>query len=303
MEQAITEQWVAQHIPRRARNAHKGTYGTLTILAGCSSYRGAAALATAAALRAGAGIVRLASTEKVCAAVAASCNCCILSALPETEDGGINPAALPGVLAGKTTAILAGCGLGSTAGTATLVEELLARTTCPLLLDADALNVCAGHFTGEGRPAAREKLLALMKNQSRPLVLTPHIGEMARLCGLAPAEVQQRQTHTALAFAQQYQCVVVLKSHQTVVATPGGDTFYTAGDGNPGLAKGGSGDILAGIIAALLTQGFAPATAAAAGVWLHAAAAATAAGQYGEIGLSPADLPLALAAVWQRLHR
>ncbi|MFV0412831.1 MAG: NAD(P)H-hydrate dehydratase, partial [Oscillospiraceae bacterium] len=238
MEQAITEQWVAQSIPRRARSAHKGTYGTLTILAGCSSYRGAAALATAAALRAGAGIVRLASTEKVCAAVAASYNCCILSPLPETEGGGIDPAALPGVLAGKTTAILAGCGLGNTTGTAALVEGLLARTTCPLLLDADALNVCAGHFTGEHPAATKEKLLALMKNRGRPLVLTPHIGEMARLCGLAPAEVQRRQSQTALGFARQYRCVVVLKSHQTVVATPEGDTFYTGGSGNPGLAKG-----------------------------------------------------------------
>lgn len=298
----ITDLWVKQHIPKRAAAAHKGAFGTLTILAGSSRYRGAALLATSAALRAGAGIVRLASTEKVCAAAACRLPCCTFLPLPEGEDGGIGAQGMELVHKVPSSAILAGCGMQNTAATAALTKALLQGAAQPLVLDADALNALAGDLqTGYDEPLKLE-MLALLKATGSPVVITPHIGEMARLCGLAPAMVQKEQTQTALAFARQYRCTVVLKSARTAIATPEGEVF-TWEQSNPGLAKGGSGDVLAGIIAALLAQGLPAATSAAAGVWLHARTGLLAAQAMGQAGLSPADLPHYLGHVWRELGR
>lgn len=295
----INKDWVKQQIPKRRATAHKGNFGTLTVVAGSNCYRGAALLAVHAALRAGAGIVRLASTEAVCAAAVQSQPCCILLPLPQQE-GGISGQSAPLVLAQKSTALLVGCGLGNGAETAALVRQLLQGAPCPLLLDADALNVLAGHAAANGQQDAG--FLPLLQSAGQPVVVTPHVGEMARLCGLSPAGVQQNQARVAADFAARHHCTVVLKSYQTVVSAPGGE-LYMLQNSNPGLAKGGSGDVLAGIIASLMAQGLAPATAAAAGVWLHGRAGQLAAGQMGQAGLSPAELPLYLGRVWRELDR
>lgn len=298
----LDEATVKSMLPKRPMDAHKGRFGTLGILAGSSCYRGAALLNVDAALRCGAGIVRLAAIRDVCAAAAVRCPCCTLLPQPQAEDGTLVPDAAEALLATNPTAVLAGSGLGGTVTAMRLVERLLDEARCPLVLDADALNVIAGHLADGSFPEARTRLQAALDKAVRPLILTPHIGEMARLCGMpVPAVMQGQQTYAAR-YAAKHNCVVVLKSHVTVVAGPrDGEIYLTQGPGNPGLAKGGSGDVLAGVIVSLLTQGAAPVQAAAAGVWLHAKAAEMAAKEYGYAGLSPADLPLYLTRVQRDL--
>lgn len=297
----IGREW-ALRLPERQPDAHKGTLGTLSILAGCARYRGAAVLAASAALRAGAGLVRCVSTERVCAAVAAHLPACTLLPVAEDAGGGITAEAADALLAQKQTAILAGSGLGNTAGTLAAVQRLLWRANCPLVLDADALNVLAGHLeTGEDADLRIEGL-RLLKETPVPVILTPHVGEMARLCGRSTGEVAAAREETAAGFATEYGCTVVLKSHITVVALPAGGT-HLLDRPNPGLARGGSGDVLAGIIASLLAQGCEAGLAACAGVWLHSEAGMLAAKSCGVTGLSPADLLDRLPEVWLSLGR
>lgn len=303
MQHIIDETWVKQTLIKRPRDAHKGTFGTLTVLAGSRRYRGAAVLAAAGALRAGAGIVRLASVEPVLAATAAQLPACTLLPLPETQTGGVAAQALGDVLAAPATAVLAGCGMGNTPDTMGLVEGLLAKASCPLVLDADALNVLAGHLEDGDDEAVRSVGLAALKAATQPVVLTPHVGEMARLCGKPATDILAAPAETAAEFSTTTGCVIVLKSHATVVAAPNGEAYALETDGNPGLAKGGSGDVLAGVVAAFVAHGITPAQAAAAAVWLHAKAGALAAQNYGEAGMSPADLPLQLCEVWKQLDR
>lgn len=301
MEKRLDEKWVRSVLPKRSRQAHKGDFGTLVIAAGSSQYRGAAVLCANAAIRTGAGIVQLASTEKVCAAVAAQVPCCTLMPLEETPAGGIAPHEAKRIMAKTANAILAGPGLGNTPDTAALVLELLQSAPSPLVLDADALNVLAGHFEDGNSPQAWEQGRQALAQSTQPLIITPHIGEMARLSGLSSSYVVQNQLGIALDFAASHNCTVVLKNHITIIACPDGKSYINDRTGNPGLARGGSGDVLAGVIAALLAQGLAPEIAAAAGVWLHASAADAAAAECSEMCLCPSDLPLYLRDVCKRL--
>ncbi len=303
MNTSIGKEFVLQHLPKRPRTAHKGMFGTLGILAGCAQYRGAAVLAAGGALRSGAGIVRVASTEAVCAAVAAQLPCCTLRPLCENSSGGVAGNQLPHLLENLPTAMLAGCGLSATTDTFSLIEGLLTSAGCPLVLDADALNVLSGHLSTGQDSLLRTQGLSALDVTKTPVVLTPHIGEMARLAGTTSANILADPAAAALAFAGTHGCVVTLKSHATLVATPDGDVYSNQAAGGPGLAKGGSGDVLAGIIASLLAQGLPPAIAAATGVWLHANAADMAAATLGEAGMSPADLPHYLALLLRELAR
>lgn len=301
MERSIDREW-ALGLVARSESAHKGNFGTLSILAGCARYRGAAQLAASAALRAGAGLVRVASTEAVCAAVAARLPAAILLPLAETPDGGIAPSGASALLAQRQTAILAGCGLSNARSTRVLIESLLVGAPCPLVLDADALNALAGHFEDGDDADARESGLSLLKKTKSPLILTPHVGEMARLAAKSPGQVAADLAGTAAVFSNETGCTVVLKSHRTAVAAPGGDV-HVLDRPNPALARGGSGDVLAGVIASLLAQGNDPETSACAGAWLHSEAGFAAAARSGVTGLSPAELPHALCEVWLALGR
>ncbi len=307
---------VLELLPKRRQAAHKGGFGTLCVVAGSAMYRGAAVLAAGGALRAGVGIVRVASTEKACAAVAAAHPGCVLFPLGETAAGGIDAAGIGDVLALRHTAVLAGCGLGNTMETRALVLRLLAEAGCPLVLDADALNTLGGHVSVEGNGASgseeaapavekarKEGLAALADAAGRvPCVITPHIGEMARLSGRSAERIAEAGEAVALEFAAKNQCTVVLKSDKTVVAAPDGRAFVHDRP-NSGLAKGGSGDVLAGVIASLAAQGVPLPEAAAAGVWLHGEAGMLAAEKKGETGMNPADLPAFLCEVWLELGR
>lgn len=290
----ITSEFVWSCIRPRPRDSHKGTFGSVLALAGSARYRGAALLAAEGALRAGAGLVTLASVEPVLAAASARLpECCLLPCIDGAE-GGISPESLSLLRRQKTAVLLAGPGLGYTAQstaraaeTRTLIQQLLSGFAGCAVLDADGLNAAAGLLSA-GQP---------LPHPAGALVLTPHPGEMARLTGLSTGAVNADREGIARRFAQQWDAVVLLKGMRTIIAAPDGRCFVNS-TGNPGLARGGSGDTLAGILAALLACGLEAAEAAACAAWLHGAAADRAAAQRGEYGMLPQDLFPALGTLF-----
>ncbi len=282
--QLITPAAVWQALAPRPPQSHKGTFGRVLIAAGSARYRGAAALCCEGALRAGAGIVTLASVEPVLAlTLARTPECTLLPCTPD-EAAGIsveNLAALRQTLA-ACTALVLGPGLGGAAGA--LGAGLLEAARCPVVLDADGLNAAAGGAFS-------------LKTGGGPLILTPHPGEMARLCGLTPAQVNADRPALAARMAREWGCILVLKGHATLVAAPDG-VLWVNTTGNPGLARGGSGDVLAGMIGGLCAAGLPPLEAAKCGVWLHGAAADRAAARLGQWGMLPSDLPVALGELF-----
>lgn len=280
MEQ-LNGSFVWGQIRRRNPDSHKGTYGTVLAVAGSALYRGAASLTVEGALRTGAGIVTLASVEPVVAAVAARLpECCFLPCAAGPE-GGVSAEALGQLLpaAEKSRVLLLGPGLGNTGDTKALVENLLPAAGGAVVLDADGLNGAAA-LLAEGRELPRP---------AGGLILTPHPGEMSRLTGQPVRELEADREQTALSWARRWNCVLVLKGSRTIVAAPDGRAWINT-TGNPGLSRGGSGDVLAGMIAGLSACGLPPAEAAACGVWLHGAAADETARKRGQYGMLPHDL-------------
>ena len=286
MAPEITEEFVWQNIPRRARDSHKGTFGTVLAVAGSAYYRGAALLAAEGALRTGAGIVTLASVEPVlAAAVARLPECCLCPCIAGAE-GGISPESIPRIQRQKATVLLLGPGLGGAAQSAAraaetraLVQTLLPAFAGSAVLDADGLNAAAQLLAaGEAFP-----------HPAGELIVTPHPGEMARLTGLSAAQINADREETARTYAQKWNVVVVLKGSRTVVAAPDGRVRVNP-TGNPGLARGGSGDVLSGMTAALLACGLPAFEAAACAVYLHGTAADRAAAVLGEYGMLPHDI-------------
>ena len=299
MTATITPESVWAHIPPRARDSHKGSFGAVLVVAGSACYRGAASLAVEGALRTGAGIVTLASVEPVLAAVSARLpECCLCPCLAGAE-GGISPRSLPNITRQKATTLLLGPGLGYTAQSAAraaetreLVEKLLPGFGGSAVLDADGLNAAA-------------QLLPYFGTVPHPtgeLILTPHPGEMSRLTGLSMAEINEDRVEIALQYAKAWNAVVVLKGAGTVVAAPDGRCCVNT-TGNPGLSRGGSGDALAGMTAALLACGLPAYEAAACAVYLHGAAADRAAALRGEYGMLPQDLFAQLGRLFAEHHR
>ncbi len=284
----ITREEARRRLPHRAKESHKGTYGTLSVIGGSACYRGAALLACGGAHRVGAGIVCLCATERVIDAVISRFPECILRPLPEGEDGGIDPSSLahPEQVLPKTTAILVGCGMGNTARTGKIVKDLLLHHSAPMLIDADGLNALS----------AREDKEQLLARVGKELILTPHIGEMARLCALPIDQIKQSPAQIASLYAKQWGVTLVLKDAVTHVASPKGEVWQST-TGNAGLARGGSGDVLAGIISSLLAQGKSALDAAICGVYLHGAAADLAAEQKTMTCMLPSDLFDTLPAV------
>lgn len=266
--QPITRELVFAALPRRAPDSHKGTHGRVLCLCGCAKYRGAAALACLGALRSGAGVVTLAAEELVLQSVAAR----ILEAtfLPLPDATGLQETAH------KATVCLAGCGKEPTARTGAELQLILQSARGTVLLDAGGLCCFAGQETQLRQAAGR-------------LIVTPHPGEMARLTGISVEDILADPGRRALDYAQRTGAVVVLKTHRTVVATPEG-ALYENTSGNAGLARGGSGDVLAGMIAGLAAQGLASSVAAICGVYLHGAAADVCAARSSMQTMLPEDI-------------
>ncbi len=286
-EEFFTEEQAFALLPARKPDAHKGDFGTLCGVLGCEHYRGAAVLATMGALRVGCGIVQLASVEACCTAVAAHLWEPIYLPL-HAKSGGIFPKrqqwhALSDA-ARRASALLIGCGCGRGEGMRRVLERLLwENPQKPVVLDADALFFLA-------------QSPALWHIRKAPLILTPHFGEMARLCGESVEQIARDPVRIATDFVATHPCVLVLKGPHTVIAAPDG-TIVRNSTGNAGLAKGGSGDVLAGMIAGFCAQGIAPTDAAKLGVWLHGAAADKLVKETGYAAFLPSLLGKAIADV------
>jgi len=275
---------VLRSLKKREQDSNKGDYGKLLIIAGCNRYRGSAALAVMAALRCGAGFVTLASTKPVCDAASAKIYECIYIELPEGGSQSIsadNGIPLLRESLKTSTAILFGCGMGNNEDTERLLKDVVKNTRCPLIIDADGINVMGANIN-------------ILREAAGPVILTPHPGEMARISSATIGEIQRDRSGTAIKFAEKHNAYVVLKGHNTVIASPKGE-LLTNHSGNPGLATAGSGDVLAGMIAAFVAQGISPLEAAAAGVHLHGIAADRAAKELSQYAMLPSDLPDYLA--------
>jgi len=284
------EQTVQKALSRRAKDCHKGHFGHALCLCGSLPMSGAAYLAAGGALKSGAGLVTLATTKTLATVFAGRLIEATYLPLPEDENGYLasgSKQVLHEALAGKTVA-LAGCGLGQGEGAAELIEELL-FSDLPVVLDADGINLAALH---------KNK----WKNHTCPLILTPHPGEMRRLADCEVPTTLEGRKNLALKMAEEWRAVVVLKGHETVICSPKGH-IYLNRSGNPGLAKGGSGDLLAGIITGLVAQNLSLEDAASCGVWLHGAAADLAIAETGEAGLLASEILPALGKLLASLHR
>lgn len=260
----------------RPPDSHKGDYGHVFVAAGGPGRTGAAHLAAMGALRSGAGLLTIATPRSCQPILAAMAPEYMTVGLPESEHG-LAPEALDVLLASAADVIVAGPGLGTAAGTVAVVRGLLERAGVPLVLDADALNAFA---------QAPELLVG---PEGRDVIITPHPGEMARLAGVTAAEVQANRIEIARNFAEARGLYVVLKGHRTLIATPEG-RVYVNPTGNPGMATGGMGDVLAGMIGAWVAQLLDAEAACRLAVYLHGLAGDLAESSEGEVALSPRDL-------------
>ena len=270
--QKLSHASVLELLPDRHPEAHKGDFGKILLLCGSEGFTGAAALAAMGALRSGAGLVYLGVPRSIYAIEAVKLNEAIVFPLPE-EDGKLSAAALPQILRRlpQMDAVLIGPGLGQSEGTLAVTRAVLEEAACPVVVDADGINVLAAHKD-------------ILRERRYSTILTPHAGEFRRLGG----EIGRGRLSNAVAFARDTGCILVLKGHETVITD--GEESYVNPTGNPGMAVGGSGDVLAGVIVSLLGQKLPPLQAAACGCWLHGAAGDICAGKIGQYGMLPSDM-------------
>lgn len=268
----LTHEAVLSRLPERDENSHKGDFGKLLLLCGSRGYTGAAYLAAMGALRSGAGLVFLGVPESIYTIEAVKLNEVIVFPLADHE-GMVSDAALPEILnrLDKVDAVLIGPGLGISPQTKAVVSAVLEQFTGPVVLDADGITLMAAHKD-------------ILRGRTGPTVLTPHAGEFARL----GYPIGSDRVLAAKNAARDLGCVILLKGHDTVITD--GNTTYINPTGNPGMAVGGSGDVLAGIITALVGQGIDSLEAAAMGAWLHGAAGDLCAGEIGQYGMLPTDM-------------
>lgn len=275
-ERILDHQQILSILPDRDPWAHKGDFGRILLLCGSQGYTGAAALAAMGALRSGAGLVYLGVPEDIYAIEAVKLTEPIVFPLPST-DGKLSTDAIAQImeLLPKMDAVLIGCGLGQSKGTQAVLKTLLREANVPVVVDADGINLLSRHKY-------------LLRGRTAPTILTPHDGEFVRIAG-ALGEDRQR---AAAELAREMNCIVVLKGHETLITD--GQVCYRNQTGNAGMAVGGSGDVLAGIVVSLLGQGLPPLEATATAVWLHGAAGDVCAKELGQYGMLPTDLLHAL---------
>lgn len=274
--QELDRQSVLSILPERDPFGHKGSFGKVLLLCGSRGFTGAAYLAAMGALRSGAGLVYLGVPESIYAIEAVKLNEPVVFPLPDV-DGKLSAEAIPQILnrLPAMDAILIGCGLGISEGTLAVVKAVLENAVCPVVLDADGINVLSGHMD-------------ILRGRQYPTILTPHDGEFRRVGG----SVGDDRMASAGAFASEFGCVLLLKGHRTCITD--GQTGYVNGTGNSGMAVGGSGDVLAGILTGLLGQGIEPLKAAACAAWLHGAAGDLCASELGQYAMLPTDMLSAL---------
>ena len=270
--QEITPQIIDTLLPTRKPDTHKGDYGKILLLCGSRGYTGAAALAAMGALRTGAGLVYLGVPESIYVIEAIKLTEPVVFPLPD-EDGMLSVSAAETITAmlHKMDAVLIGPGLGQSEGVLHTLKTVLEKFKGPVVVDADGINVLSRHID-------------MLRGRTGITILTPHMGEFVRIGGNLNIEAKE----AAMDFAQKNNCILLLKGHRTVITD--GKCCYVNHTGNPGMAVGGSGDVLAGIIVSLLGQGVPPLEAAACGAWLHGKAGDICADEIGEYGMLPSDM-------------
>ena len=273
----LTREQMRPLIPARAVDAHKGDFGRVVVVAGSVGKAGAAVLCAHGALRAGAGLVTVASPRSCQPTIAAHGVEYMTEALDETPDGTVHFSATAAVLGIDADVIVAGPGLGLGEGVTTFVRELLDKYDGPLVLDADALNAFA------------DEPSLLIGREGRDLIITPHPGEMARLVGCSVEDLQADRIGIATDFAKRHQVYVVLKGYRTLVVTPDQKVFVNP-TGCAGMATGGTGDVLAGMLAAWLAQLLDAEAACRLAVYLHGSAGELADADNGEVSMTAGDL-------------
>jgi NAD(P)H-hydrate epimerase len=272
----IDEDFCRRWLVLREKQSHKGNFGHLLMLAGSYRMPGAALMAAMGALRSGVGLFSAAVPSSLRMAFCGALPEAMYVDLPENEEGFFTEDAAAKAASFPADAFLIGPGMGKAAPTLKFIRSVLPKLNKNAVIDGDALNALAGHE-------------ALFSAAGRTHILTPHPGEMARLCGLKIADIQKKRVQTALDYAVASKTVVVLKGAGAVVAEPGGRVYLSTA-GNPGMATGGSGDVLAGIIASLLAQGLPSVIAAACGAWLHGIAGDLAAKEKSRLSMLPTDI-------------
>lgn len=259
-------------LPDRDPWGHKGSFGKILLLCGSRGYTGAAYLSAMGSLRSGAGLVFLGIPESIYAIEAIKLNEPVVFPLPD-EQGMLSERAIPEILEriSRMDAVLIGPGLGQSEGTLSVVRAVLENAKCPVVLDADGINLISQHKD-------------ILRGRTSATVLTPHDGEFVRIGGI----IGNDRIDSAAKLARELGCIVLLKGHETCITD--GQLAYLNHTGNPGMAVGGSGDVLAGMIVSLLGQGISPLDAAACGAWLHGAAGDLCAQQIGQYGMLPTDM-------------
>ncbi|MBR1811655.1 MAG: NAD(P)H-hydrate dehydratase [Clostridia bacterium] len=286
---APDQAYIKACFPLRKAESHKGTYGYALSVCGSKTMPGAAVLAARAAGECGAGLTAAAFPDGAYFPLTAHLTEQIFIPCQAEESGGFSYAAVNDLKAAvkRASAILFGCGVGTGNGAAAVLEYLLTNTDKPLIIDADGINLLALHKD-------------ILSARNAPTLLTPHPGEMSRLTGLSVAEINADRTETAKAFAAAHNVTVLLKGHRTVIAAPDGSVFINP-TGNPGMAVGGSGDMLSGMILSFAAQGLNLTAAAVCGAYLHGSAGDAAAKRYSMRGTTPLRmlemLPQVLAAL------
>ena len=273
----LTREQMRELVPSRAADSHKGDFGRILIIAGSLGRTGAAHLAATGALRSGAGLVTIATPRSCVPIIAAMAPEYMTEPLDETPSGTVDYAAVDRVLDLQADVIAVGPGLGQAPGTAAFVHALLERAGVPLVLDADALNA----FVGEPE--------RLMGRDGVDVIITPHPGELARLMNTSIEDIQSDRLKHARAFAARHKVHVILKGHRTLIAGPDGRTFVNL-TGNAGMATGGTGDLLTGMVAAWFAQLLDAEAASKLAVYLHGTAGDLAEADEGEVALIASDL-------------
>ena len=278
VHQLLTRGLVRNYFKPRSPDAHKGSTGHLLLLAGSPGKTGAAAMAAMSAMRAGAGLVTIGLPRGINPVLEVLILEAMTFPLPETNEGMLDEASFDQIMqliSGKRCFAI-GPGLGNALETKRLVRRIIQESTVPLVIDADGINSLEGHTE-------------ILHNLKAPVVLTPHPGEMARLVNSTAGDIQKDRTGFARDFAEKFNTHLILKGAKTVIAHPDGSVFINS-TGNSGMASGGMGDVLTGIIAGLITQGYSSEAAAHAGVFLHGAAADSLSEKTGPFGFLASDV-------------
>lgn len=268
----LNHEAVLNILPDRKPWSHKGNYGKILLLCGSKGYTGAAYFAAMGALRCGAGMVYLGVPESIYAIEAIKLNEAIVFPLPE-KDGKLSVRALGDILhkLPQMDAVLIGCGLGQSEDTREVVQAVVGQAECPVVLDADGINVLRDHKD-------------ILRERKYPTILTPHDGEFTRFGGT----ITEDRMESAAFYSGNWNSILVLKGHETWITD--GRIAYRNQTGNAGMAVGGSGDLLAGMIVSLLGQGIAPLEAAACAAWLHGAAGDLCMSDMGQYAMLPTDM-------------